>query len=271
MKRNTSKPSIHLTFDVEENPPIKKKSVHTDDCLFSNKGCSILITLLQECQVRATFFVTGHFAEKNPNIVKKLYEKGHEIANHSYNHEDFKIHNFDKLESEIKKSTEILSNLIGEKIKGFRAPFCRYRKDLSSLLKAYDYEYDSSLHPTMVPGRYYNLFSPLSPFQEKSGIWEIPISVIPLIHFPISWWWMRNLGSWITYIGTTINLHSQRNVVLYFHPWEFIDAPQMGVQKSLMMRNTGKRFCRELKNFIQFYKNKNIDFVPIKEKIPRSS
>ena len=270
MKKVTAKPSIHLTFDVEEYPPIKSNSPNNDDCLFSNEGCFILIDLLQECDIKATFFITGYFAEKNPDIIKKLHQKGHEIANHSYHHQDLKNFDLDNLKSEIQRSTKILSNIIGEKIKGFRAPFCCYRKDLPSLLKTYNYQYDSSLHPAIVPGKYYNLFSPLSPFQIKNEIWEIPIAVIPLIHFPISWWWMRNLGSWITYIGTNINLYSKRNVVLYFHPWEFVDLPQMKKISHHITRNTGKEFCKQLKKFIQHYKNKNINFVPIKEQIPLS-
>jgi len=269
--KNTPEPAIHLTFDVEENPYIKTNLPYTDDCFLSNQGCSILIPILEEYHVRATFFITGYFAEKNPDIVKRLHEKGHEIASHSYKHQNFKNLTSSDLESEIKRSTEILSNLIGEKINGFRAPFCCYRNKLSAMLKAHHYQYDSSLHPAIVPGKYYNFFSPVTPFQEKNGILEIPISVLPVIHFPISWWWMRNLGSWVTHTGTSINLHLKRNVILYFHPWEFVDLSKMKGDAPFITRNTGRKFCEQLKNFIKFYKNKNVDFVPIRERIPSSS
>jgi len=261
-------PCIHLTFDVEEQPPFKLDPPEKDDCLFSREGCHILIDLLHECNIKATFFVTGYFAEKNPDIVKSLRHNGHEIAHHSYRHEGLKGRDRGSLESEIKRSTDILSRLAGEKIRGFRAPFFSYPKDLPSLLKAYGYQYDSSLHPAVVPGKYYNFRSPLSPFQMENGIWEIPISVIPCIRFPISWWWMRNVGGWITYTGTTINLHSKRNVVLYFHSWEFIDLADTGKTPRDIIRNTGKKFCGQLKKFIRFYKNRDIDFLPVIERIP---
>lgn len=262
------KPSIHLSFDVEENPPFGVNDQHPDDCFFSREGCLILIRLLQECGVKATFFVTGYFAEKNPGLVKQLHDRGHEIANHSYHHRDFQNDTIDDLASEIQQSTKILSTLTGESIQGFRAPFCRYRKDLLPLLKAYNYQYDSSLHPAFLPGKYCNLFSPLSPSQPENGLWEIPLSVIPVIRFPISWWWMRNLGSWVTCTGTSLNLLFKRNAVLYFHPWEFADLPQMKNTPAHITHHTGKNFCRQLKNFIRFYQNKHVDFIPIREKIP---
>jgi len=263
--------AIHLTFDVEERPPFRFLSQKRNDCFFSLEGCRVLIDLLRECGVRATFFVTGYFAEKNPAIVKDLHRRGHEIANHSHLHEGLKSLDRSRVESQIKRSTDILSGLAEEKTRGFRAPFFSYPQDLPALLKAHGYYYDSALHPAIVPGKYYNFRAPLSPFQTQSGLWEVPISVIPLIRFPISWWWMRNVGSWIAYAGTTLNLRRARNVVLYFHPWEFVELPDMGKTPRHIVRNTGKRFCGQLKRFVRFYKDKGVAFLPVKEKVPSLS
>lgn len=45
-----------------------------------------LLEIFQEKEVKATFFITGHFAKKHPEITLKIAEAGHEIGNHGYSH-----------------------------------------------------------------------------------------------------------------------------------------------------------------------------------------
>lgn len=45
-----------------------------------------LLEIFQEKEVKATFFITGRFAKKNPEITLKIAEAGHEIGNHGYSH-----------------------------------------------------------------------------------------------------------------------------------------------------------------------------------------
>ncbi|MCI3987697.1 polysaccharide deacetylase family protein, partial [Bacillus vallismortis] len=44
------------------------------------------LPILQKHQVKATFFLEGHWVRKNEQLAKKIAEDGHEIGNHSYNH-----------------------------------------------------------------------------------------------------------------------------------------------------------------------------------------
>jgi len=61
---------IYLTFDDGPTPDIT----------------NWVLNELEKVQAKATFFCIGNNIEKHPNIVKNLVEKGHQIANHSYNH-----------------------------------------------------------------------------------------------------------------------------------------------------------------------------------------
>ena len=45
-----------------------------------------LLILLDEYQVKGTFFTTGMFAEEFPSLVQQIAESGHEVASHSYSH-----------------------------------------------------------------------------------------------------------------------------------------------------------------------------------------
>ncbi|CDO04439.1 polysaccharide deacetylase [Oceanobacillus picturae] len=71
----TGQKNIYLTFDngYEEG--------YTDD----------ILDVLKNKDVPATFFVTGHYVESEPDLVKRMVDEGHIIGNHSYHHPDFSI------------------------------------------------------------------------------------------------------------------------------------------------------------------------------------
>ena len=96
------------------------------------------------------------------------------------------------------------------------------------------------------------------------GIWEIPVSVIPGIRFPVSWWWMRNLGTWITILGSKINLIQKRSVVLYFHPWEFAELPVIKGIPGHITRTCGKKNLKRLEKVITVFR-KNYQFERLED------
>ena len=67
--------------DTEE-----KKIAVTFDAAWGDSDTDTLIDILASHNAKATFFIVGKWAEKYPESVKKLFDAGHEIANHSYNH-----------------------------------------------------------------------------------------------------------------------------------------------------------------------------------------
>ena len=100
------KPVVALTFDDGPNA----------------SSTPILLDGLKERKVRATFFLIGENVEKDENekIVKRMYEEGHLIGNHTYTH-----CNLSKLETgEAKKELEQTDTVI-EKITGKQPAFAR--------------------------------------------------------------------------------------------------------------------------------------------------
>ena len=73
---NSDKKVAYLTFD--DGP--------------SNNITPLILDVLKEQNLKATFFVLGSRAELYPNLVKKEYEEGHFIANHGYSHDYNKIY-----------------------------------------------------------------------------------------------------------------------------------------------------------------------------------
>ncbi len=60
----------------------------TFDCGYENGNTDAILTALKAHDVKATFFVTGHFVETEAELLKRMVENGHTVGNHSYNHPD---------------------------------------------------------------------------------------------------------------------------------------------------------------------------------------
>ncbi|MCX7694951.1 MAG: polysaccharide deacetylase, partial [Caloramator sp.] len=74
-----------------------------------------ILDILKENDIKATFFVLGSMAKSNPELLKKIYENGHAIANHSYSHSYKKIYSSpDAMIEEIKETESIIKSIIGE-------------------------------------------------------------------------------------------------------------------------------------------------------------
>lgn len=80
-----------------------------------------ILTVLEEKEVKATFFITGRFAKKFPELVKTIAHAGHEIGNHGYSHPYPNKLNLEQNIQEIKRTEEVF-NEIGIEITPLFAP-----------------------------------------------------------------------------------------------------------------------------------------------------
>ncbi len=82
-----------------------------------------LLDGLAEYGVKATFFVVGKQAEKNPQLVKRAYDDGHLIGNHTYDHPNFYVTPDSDAMENIKKGAEVIESITGEEPLFLRAPY----------------------------------------------------------------------------------------------------------------------------------------------------
>jgi peptidoglycan/xylan/chitin deacetylase (PgdA/CDA1 family) len=208
---------ILLTFDLEEfdlpleyGLPISEE----EQIAVSNTGIQRLTKLLSKYNIPATFFTTSFYASKNKELIKNL-SASHEIASHSKNHSSFK-------DSDLPDSKMELEQITGKSVNGFRMP--RFAKVDKTKIKSAGYYYDSSINPTFIPGRYNNIQTPRKFYTDnESNLIEIPVSVSPVIRFPLFWLSFKNIPFqlYLSWCRRTIRKDSYLN--LYFHPWEFAD------------------------------------------------
>ncbi len=80
-----------------------------------------LLEIFREKNVRITFFVTGSWASKNTELLRRMYLAGHEIGSHGYGHKMSSQISQDELKSEIEKTENAIRSAIGV-LPGYFAP-----------------------------------------------------------------------------------------------------------------------------------------------------
>jgi peptidoglycan-N-acetylglucosamine deacetylase len=118
--RNT--PKIALTFDDGPKPERVRP----------------LLDILKKMKVKATFFVVGRLAAENKDLILRMNEDGHEIANHTYSHRRLDTSPTNNIEFEIVATNKVISSIIGRDVLYFRPPGGRYDKLVIQILKAHN-------------------------------------------------------------------------------------------------------------------------------------
>lgn len=67
-------------------------------------------------------FVLGRFADRFPEVVKEIQTNGHEVACHGHGHLEVFHQSHDEIFDDIRRSKDILEQITGELVKGYRAP-----------------------------------------------------------------------------------------------------------------------------------------------------
>lgn len=256
--------TILLTFDIEEfdlplefNEEISEK----EQLEISLKGFKEILKILKQENVPATFFVTAKFAVNNKKLIRHL-AKNNEIALHGLVHKDDyrKMRKEERL-ARLKKAKRIVESIIQKKVIGFRAP--RFHIKQIKTLSLIGIKYDSSLHPTYIPGRYNNFFTEKQ-IHRHGNLIEIPVSVTPLVRLPLFWFAFRNLGLRYAKLCTYSCFFDSRYTMLLFHPWEFVDLNAAGFKLFLYIRrNTGKKLSKMLKKYIIWAKIRKYKFSTV--------
>lgn len=101
---------------------------------------SQLLDILDKYGIKATFCMMGAHVEKYPEIVKRAYESGHQIASHTYSHPHLMSLTNEQIINEVRATEEAIMNVIGIKPRYLRPPFGEADDRVKALLKAMGYK-----------------------------------------------------------------------------------------------------------------------------------
>jgi len=235
------------------------------------KSVHKLLAILDESQTLATFFVLGYVVEKYPFLVKEIAKRGHEIGTHGYTHDFVYKLTQPQFELELLRSIDCLEKCIGDKVKGYRAPYFSITKEsiwALEMMRKHGIEYDSSIFPIKnyrygIPDFKRNPHQIRTP---KGSLLEIPISTIKLFskNLPVTGgFYLRFFPYYlIKWAIKKINEEFQPAIV-YLHPWELDPnhpkielPPRIKLTHYYNLNSTEKKLRKLLQDF---------DFIPICE------
>jgi polysaccharide deacetylase family protein (PEP-CTERM system associated) len=192
-----------------------------------NNNVKVILDILEKNDAKGTFFILGWIAERAPEVVKAIQANGHEIASHGYGHECVYRLTPEEFREDLRKSKDIIENISGVKVKGYRAPNFSITDWAIDVLSELGFEYDSSYFP-VIHDRYGKLTrfkvedKPL--FKLKEDFFEVPLSCLHLFGKNIPWsggGYFRLIPYPLFKQGLRSILDREQSFNFYIHPWEF--------------------------------------------------
>ncbi len=244
----------HFTVDVEEyfqvsafESTVCRSRWDGFDSRVTN-SVTRLLDLLDEHEARGTFFTLGWIAERYPSLVRAIADRKHEIASHGSDHRRVTHLTPEQFRLSVRQSKDVLENLTGTPVQGFRAPSFSIvpgREWALDILVEEGYSYDSSLFPVRRRGYGY-------PAGRRDPYWmerpagrlaEVPPSTLSL--------WGLNIpaagGAYFRLlpyrlIRAALRDAERRHVpgTFYIHPWELDpEQPRLDVSWLTQVRHYG--------------------------------
>lgn len=307
MSGGKRKPTADLSLDLDNKWSYLK--THGDEAWKSHPSylpvvVPRILDILAEHQLKITVMVVGQDAaiEENLTCLRSIAAAGHEIGNHSFNHEPWlQFYSDEELDRELTRAEEALRAITDQKIVGFRGPGYCLSPDILNWLKQHEYEYDASTFPTFlgpVARAYYFFKSNLSREQQderkqlfgsvKDGFrslrpyhWEtrhgplleLPVTTMPWVRAPFHF-------SYLLYLAQ----YSEWGATLYFrwslwlcrltgtapsmllHPLDFLGGDEIHELDFFPAMNLTGRYKRRFISKMLGVLTKHFDVVPMRER-----
>lgn len=242
-----------LTIDVEDYYMV---SAFSDIVRFEEwgayesrveKNTYRILDVLDEHNVKATFFILGWVAERCSKLVRDVHASGHEVACHGYNHRLIYDLTPEQFKEDVRKAKGILEDIISAPVIGYRAASYSIVKETLwalDILIEEKFLYDSSIFPIHhdrygLPGaeRFPHVLK-----RNNGTLHEFPPSTYRLFgqNVPIAGGgYLRLFPLQITRTAMRrINENEKKPVIVYLHPWEIDpDQPRLNGRSSSKIRH----------------------------------
>ena len=228
------------------------------------------LQFLRDRDLNITFFIVGQDAalEQNREAIASIATAGHEIGNHSFNHEPWlHLYSKDELVTEFEKTEAALMDATGKRPLGFRGPGYSHSPTVLEVLAERGYEYDCSTLPTYIAPlarAYYFFKSPEMSDEEREkrkklfgklsdglqtlkphfidvagkSLVEIPVTTCPIVKTPIHLSYLIYLSTFSTvaaeaYWRTALAMCRATGVQpsLLLHPLDFLSGDDISELK----------------------------------------
>ena len=225
-----------LTIDVEDYFQVSALAPYIPRSEWEARECRVeanverILRMLEDYGSRATFFTLGWVAERYPQLIRRIVDKGHELASHGFAHKRASEQTPEAFFSDIQLAKIVLEDISGVEVRGYRAPsFSIGPGNLWAFecIERAGYRYSSSIYP--IHHDHYGM--PDAPrFTHdvgNKGLIEVPVTTMRL--FGRNWpaggggYFRLMPYSMSRWLLRRVNRVDRQPAIFYFHPWE-IDA-----------------------------------------------
>ncbi|HLQ22511.1 MAG TPA: XrtA system polysaccharide deacetylase [Gemmatimonadales bacterium] len=227
-----------LTFDIEEWFQVENLRAVFPRASWEDRPRRVVqstravLDLLESHGVRATFFVLGWVAERNPGLVRDIVAGRHEVACHGYGHVLPMQLTEREFRDDVTRGRQALEDITGAPVVGYRAPSFSISERHLAILAEYGFRYDSSFHPFSLHRRYGRLAqlgARLRPgiHRTEDGLIELalPVERFGAASFPVSGGgYFRVLPAGVFRYLVERAIVRDGHYVMYLHSWEFDPA-----------------------------------------------
>lgn len=132
-------------FSSEKKLPIysveteDKKIAISFDAAWGDEFSDDILDILDQYEVKTTFFLVAFWVDKYPDMVKKIHERGHEIGNHSTTHPHMSKLTKEDIKKELKITGDKIMAITGKEPTVFRPPFGDYNNLLIETAEELNY------------------------------------------------------------------------------------------------------------------------------------
>jgi len=225
-----------LTFDIEEWFHANYDGLDSSGYDFQSTNLEAnvdrLIEICNIFNVKSTCFILGDVARHKPHIIKKLFDAGHEIASHGSSHKLIYSMTPNEFRTDIQLSSDILEQIIGKKVVGFRAPSWSVKSDtlpwFYEILAEEGFLYSSSVYPAKNTLFGIENFPDTPHYPSSEKMLEIPQSVMNLFGNRVGYaggGYLRFFPTWLIKRVMRAKNNEGKSVFIYVHPRE-IDIHQ---------------------------------------------
>lgn len=218
----THTPTIALTVDLEDahhglSVGPRSSSLESD--------VDWILALFETAGVRGTFFVLADVLKEFPFLVKRIAMQGHEIGFHGAEHRFLRDVSPRDFEVGLREYVPRLADLVGARVRGFRAPFFSITPETQwclPILAEHGFEYDASIYPGR-NDRYGWAGAPTGPARHAPS--DLALFPVPMLSpsVPVAF----SGGAYLRVLPHRViewGIHRQARLgepgMIYFHPWE---------------------------------------------------
>lgn len=174
---NNKKLAVMLSFDFDaetlwisrDKSNLNRPGTLSQGVFGANVGVPSILKLLEDEQIKGTFFVPGWVAEKYSSLIKEVVENGHELGHHGYLHEWVDPNEPAKEREVFQKGLAALEKVSGVRPVGYRSPAWETSENTIKLLEENNFLYSSNFMDDIKP--YF-----IESQNKNTGLVELPVN-----------------------------------------------------------------------------------------------